>query len=86
MPCVLVSLICTLRSLVRVLTLFTVMIISALNYSSIKLREREEAEKKKAALKKKQKEERERAEAARFTTPSRDTGVQTGTNYEESLG
>lgn len=67
------------------------MIISALNYSSIKLRERDEAEKKKQALKKKQKEERERAaeqSSARFTTPSRDAGVQTaeGASYEESLG
>lgn len=71
------------------------MIINALNYSSIKLREREEAEKKKAALKKKQKEQEERAEAAvqtRFTTPSRDAGVQTSSgssaapSYEESLG
>lgn len=62
------------------------MIISTLNYSSIKLREREEAEKKKAALKKKQKEQQERAEQARFTTPSRDTAVQTDASYEESLG
>lgn len=62
------------------------MIISALNYSSIKLREREEAEKRKAALKKKQKEERERAEQARYTTPSRDAGVQAGGPSYESMG
>ena len=64
------------------------MIINALNYSSIKMRERDEAEKKKAVLKKKQKEERERAEQARYTTPSRDAGVQTadGASYEESMG
>ena len=76
------------------------MIISALNYSSIKIREREEAEKKKKALKQKQKEQQERAEQqasqARFTTPSRDMGVQAGMSstssgtstegFEESLG
>jgi hypothetical protein len=62
------------------------MIINALNYSSIKLREREEAAKKKAKLKQKEKEQRERDDQARFTTPSRDTGVQTQANYEESLG
>jgi hypothetical protein len=63
------------------------MIISSLNYSSIKTREREEVEKRNAALKKKEQEERERAEQARYTTPSRDTGVQTGeASFSESMG
>ncbi|OCT50513.1 hypothetical protein CLCR_07192 [Cladophialophora carrionii] len=55
------------------------MIISALNYSSIKMREKEEAEKKRKAAEKAQ-EERERAlerEQARYTTPSRAQGTQT---------
>lgn len=71
------------------------MIISALNYSSIKLREREEAEKKKKAAKAKQQARDREMDAQRYTTPSRDQGVQTGPsgdrdgparNYEESLG
>lgn len=65
----------------------TVMIIMALNYSSIKMREREEAEKKKKAARK---AEQERAEA-RYTVPSRAQGTQTDSStpardYEESLG
>jgi hypothetical protein len=63
------------------------MVLSALNYSSIKTREKEEIEKKRKAGKKAQ---GERAEA-RHTTPSRAQGTQTSesgvqANYEESLG
>lgn len=63
------------------------MVLSALNYSSIKTREKEEIEKKRKAAKKAQEE---RAEA-RYTTPSRAQGTQTSdsavqANYEESLG
>jgi hypothetical protein len=59
--------------------LCVVMIISTLNYSSIKMREKEEAEKKRKAAEKAQ-EEREKAmekEQARYTTPSRAQGTQT---------
>jgi hypothetical protein len=55
------------------------MIISALNYSSIKMREKEEVEKKRKAAEKAQ-EERDRAldrEQARYTTPNRAQGTQT---------
>lgn len=55
------------------------MIISALNYSSIKMREKEEIEKKRKAAAKEQKE-RDQAmqrEEARYTTPSRSQGTQT---------
>lgn len=63
------------------------MVLSALNYSSIKTREKEEIEKKRKAA---QKAKEERAEA-RYTTPARAQGTQTSesgvqTNYEESLG
>ena len=67
------------------------MIIAALNYSSIQLREKEEAEKKRKAAKAKQ-QAREREMDQRYTTPSRDQGVQTTSSstpardYEESLG
>ena len=71
----------------------TVMIIMALNYSSIKLREKEEGEKKRKAAKAKQ-QARDQEVEQRYTTPSRDQGVQTSSgdrsaparNYEESLG
>ena len=64
-----------------------VMVLSALNYSSIKAREKEEIEKKRKAA---QKAQEERGEA-RYTTPSRSQGTQTSesgvqANYEESLG
>ncbi|KAK7894420.1 hypothetical protein LTR67_006181 [Exophiala xenobiotica] len=61
------------------------MIISTLNYSSIKFREKEEAEKKRKAL---QKTQEERTEAQlRYTTPSRTQGTQTEERpLEESLG
>lgn len=79
-------------SLKHSLTLFTqtVMIISALNYSSIKLREKEDAEKKRKAAKQKEKDRQER-EKQQYTTPSRDQAVQAGGgittgSYEESLG
>lgn len=72
------------------------MIISALNYSSIKLREREEAEKKRKAAKEKMKaREREMEGAgvgAKYTVSTREMGVQTGgdggggVGREESLG
>jgi hypothetical protein len=55
------------------------MIISALNYSSIKMREKEEVEKKRKAAAKAQ-EERDRAldrEQARYTTPNRSQSTQT---------
>ncbi|KIW70821.1 hypothetical protein PV04_03060 [Phialophora macrospora] len=55
------------------------MIISALNYSSIKMREKEEVEKKRKAAEKAQ-EERERAierDQGRYTTPSRTQATQT---------
>ncbi|KAG9779744.1 hypothetical protein ABEF93_004846, partial [Exophiala dermatitidis] len=63
------------------------MIISALNYSSIKMREKEEAEKKRKAAAKAMEERVE----ARYTTPSRAQSTQTDeakppVNYEESLG
>jgi hypothetical protein len=63
------------------------MVLSALNYSSIKARDREDIEKKRKAA---QKAQEERAEA-RYTTPSRAQGTQTSdsavqANYEESLG
>ncbi len=66
------------------------MIISALNYSSIKLREKEEIEKKRKAAAKAMEE---RAEA-RYTTPSRTQSTQTElpgggrppVEFEESLG
>lgn len=62
------------------------MIISALNYSSIKTREREEAEKKRKALQKAQDEERAMAQV-RYTTPSRGQGTQTEERpLAESLG
>ncbi len=71
------------------------MVLMALNYSSIKLREKEEAEKKrKAAQARDQARDRE-MEQQRYTTPSRDQGVQTSgpgqrpppaRDYEESLG
>ena len=67
----------------------TVMIINALNYSSIRQREKDEAEKKRKAAKAKQ-QARDKEMEQRYTTPSRDQGVQTsGTparEYEESLG
>ena len=56
-----------------------VMIISTLNYSGIKMRQKEEAEKKRKAAEKEQ-NEREQAmqrEQARYTTPSRAQGTQT---------
>jgi hypothetical protein len=56
------------------------LIISALNYSSIKYREKEERDKKRKAAEKAQ-EEREQVaqrEAARYTTPMRESGTQTG--------
>ncbi len=61
------------------------MIISTLNYSSIKMREKEEAEKKRKAL---QKAQEERTEAQlRYTTPNRAQGTQTEARpLEESLG
>lgn len=62
------------------------MIISALNYSSIKTREREEAEKKRKLVKAKQKEEQAKLEQARYTTPSRDAGVQADASYEGGMG
>jgi hypothetical protein len=74
------------------------MIISALNYSSIKTREREEAEKKRKAAKAKQiareREMEQQQQQQRYTTPSRDQGVQTSgrdggenlSTYGESLG
>lgn len=52
------------------------MIISTLNYSSIKMREKEEAEKKRKAASKAL-EERAAAEQARYTTPNRAQGTQT---------
>lgn len=55
------------------------MIISALNYSSIKMREKEEVEKKRKAAAKEQKE-RDQAlqrEEGRYTMPSRSQGTQT---------
>ncbi|EHY56988.1 hypothetical protein HRR83_001945 [Exophiala dermatitidis] len=63
------------------------MIISALNYSSIKMREKEEAEKKRKAAAKAMEERVE----ARYSTPSRAQSTQTDeakppVNYEESLG
>jgi septal ring factor EnvC (AmiA/AmiB activator) len=65
------------------------MIISALNYSSIKIREKEEAEKKRKAAAKAQEEQRAETQG-RYTTPSRDQGTQTNAprpvDYEESLG
>ncbi|KIV77007.1 hypothetical protein PV11_08847 [Exophiala sideris] len=62
------------------------MIISALNYSSIRGREKDEAEKKRKALQKAQDEERAR-EQARYTTPSRSSGTQTEERtMAESLG
>lgn len=63
------------------------MIISALNYSSIKMREKEEAEKKRKAAAKAAKAFEERVEQARYTTPSRAQGTQTDqVGAEESLG
>ncbi|KIW20652.1 hypothetical protein PV08_01229 [Exophiala spinifera] len=60
------------------------MIISALNYSSIKTREREEAEKKRKAM---QKAQEEAQAQARFVSSSRSQGTQTEeTPLEESLG
>ena len=59
--------------------LFAVMIISALNYSSVRQREKDEAMKQRKAAEKAQ-EEREKAmerEQARYTTPSRSSGTQT---------
>ncbi|KAJ9603351.1 hypothetical protein H2200_012129 [Cladophialophora chaetospira] len=59
--------------------LCALMIITSLNYSSIKLREKEEKEKKRKAAQKEQ-DEREQAmqrEQARYTTPSRAQGTQT---------
>ncbi len=56
------------------------MIVSTLNYSSIKGREREEKEKKRKAVEKAQ-DDREQAmqrEQARYTTPSRSQSTQTG--------
>lgn len=69
------------------LILLLVMVLSALNYSSIKTREKEEIEKKRKAAKKAQED---RAEA-RLATPSHTQGTQTAdgvvqANYEESLG
>jgi hypothetical protein len=61
------------------------MIISTLNYSSIKSREKEEAEKKREAAAKAHEEKVEAAAAARYTTPSRAQGTQTG-EYEGSMG
>ncbi|EXJ87596.1 hypothetical protein A1O3_04557 [Capronia epimyces CBS 606.96] len=63
------------------------MIISALNYSSIKMREKEEAEKKRKAAAKALEERVE----ARYTTASRTQSTQTDAapppvDYEESLG
>jgi len=63
------------------------MIISALNFSSIKLREKEDKEKKRRAAQK----EQETFIDARYTTPSRAQGTQTDSGtpartYEESLG
>ena len=55
------------------------MIISTLNYSGIKMRQKEEAAKQRKAAEKAQ-EERESAmqrEQARYTTPSRSQGTQT---------
>jgi hypothetical protein len=55
------------------------MIILALNFSSIKMREKEEAAKRRKAAEKAQ-QEREQAmerEQARYTTPSRTAGTQT---------
>jgi Flp pilus assembly protein TadB len=57
------------------------MIISTLNYSSIKSREKEETEKKRKAAAKAQEE---RIQQAQYTTPSRPQGTQT--DFEESLG
>ncbi|KAK6367927.1 hypothetical protein LTS17_010079 [Exophiala oligosperma] len=63
------------------------MIISGLNYSSIKTREREEAEKKRKALQKAQDERTEAQAQARFMPPPRAMGTQTEeTPLEESLG
>lgn len=63
------------------------MVLSALNYSSIKTREKEEIEKKRKAA---QKAQEDRADA-KYTTASRAQGTQTSdsgvqANYEESLG
>lgn len=52
------------------------MIISTLNYSSIKMREKEEAERKRKAAAKAQEEQRADNQA-RYTTPSRTQGTQT---------
>ena len=71
------------------------MVLMALNYSSIKLREKEEAEKKRKAAKAKEQVREREMEQQRYTTPSRDQGVQTSgpgerpppaRDYEESLG
>lgn len=66
------------------------MVLSFLQYYSVKAREQAEIEKKRKAAKKAQ-EERLVMEQARFTTPSRAAGTQTDSSvpardYEESLG
>ena len=58
------------------------MTLISLNYSSYKLREKEEAERKVVAAKKKAAERDE----ARYTTPARDQGTQTTSSFAESLG
>lgn len=60
------------------------MIISTLNYSSIKAREKEEGEKKRKAAAKAVEEKIQAENAARYTTPSRTQSTQT--EYEEHLG
>ena len=61
------------------------MIISTLNYSSIKSREKEEVEKKRQAAAKAQEEKVDASTSAKYTTPSRAQGTQTA-EFEESLG
>lgn len=58
------------------------MIISTLNYSSIKSREKEEAEKKREAA---AKAHEEKVEAAKYTTPSHAQGTQTA-EFEGTMG
>ena len=63
--------------------LLEVMIIGFLNYSSHVNREREEAEKRHRAAR----EAAERAQTeAKYTVSSRDQGMQTEANFQESLG
>jgi hypothetical protein len=61
------------------------MIISTLNYSSIKSRGKEEMEKKREAAARAHEEKVDAAVAARFTTPSREQGTQTA-EFEGSMG